>query len=91
MIRQNAKFTQQELPAAAPDASASGIDFFKARDRLSAGFEQTGEEFEIKREIRMVATRRLPSVRQSDRFEESVYWLLSAATLAYLVLRIIGL
>jgi hypothetical protein len=66
------------------------IDFFEARDRLSAGFESTSEEFEIKRKAGKVAARRIPSVGRFDRLEESLYWLLSAATLIYLVLAVIG-
>jgi len=71
-------------------SSASVIDFFEARDRLSAGFEASGEEFEIKRKAGNVGARRIPSVGHFDRLEESIYWLLSAATLIYLVLEIIG-
>ena len=71
-------------------SSASVIDFFEARDRLSAGFEASSEEFEIKRKAGNVAARRIPSVGRFDRLEESLYWLLSAATLIYLVLEIIG-
>jgi hypothetical protein len=66
------------------------IDFFEARDRLSAGFESSSEEFEIKRKAANVAARQIPSVGRFDRFEESLYWLLSAATLIYLVLAVIG-
>ena len=70
--------------------SACVIDFFEARDRLSAGFAASSEEFEIKRKTGKVALRRIPSVGRFDRFEESLYWLISAATLIYLVLEIIG-
>ena len=66
------------------------IDFFEARDRLSAGFESSSEEFEIKRKAGNVAARQIPSVGRFDRLEESLYWLLSAATLIYLVLAVIG-
>lgn len=70
--------------------SACVIDFLEARDRLSAGFEASREEFEINRKAGNVAARRIPSVGRFDRLEESLYWLLSAATLIYLVLEIIG-
>ena len=70
--------------------SACVIDFFEARDRLSAGFEASSEEFEIKRKTGNVAARRISLVGRFDRLEESLYWLLSAATLIYLVLEIIG-
>jgi hypothetical protein len=46
---------------------------------------------EIKRKIRKVAARRMSPVRPIDRLEESLYRLLWAATLVYLVLWIIGL
>jgi hypothetical protein len=83
------KFIQQEFPAA-PNASACVIDFLEARDRLAAEPEGNSKEFEIIQKARKVAARRLPSARV-DRAEESLYWLLSAATLGYLVLEIIGL
>ncbi len=38
-----------------------------------------------------IAVRRFPSVTRRDRLEESLYWLFSAATLAYLLVVIIGL
>ena len=69
-----------------PSSSARDIDIFKARDRLSERFQETSKEIEIKRKIRNVAARRMPPVRQIDRLEESLYWLLSAATLVYLLL-----
>jgi hypothetical protein len=89
MIQQNTKFTQQKLTAAIPTTSACVIDFLKARDRLSAEFEGTSKELEITWKARKVAACRMPSV-QVDRLEDSLYWLLSAATLGYLVLEIIG-
>ena len=66
------------------------IDFFEARDRLPAGFEVRSNEFEIKRKAGYVAARRIPSIGRIDRLEESLYWLLSGATLIYLVLGMIG-
>jgi hypothetical protein len=89
MIQQNTKFTQQKLTAAIPTTSACIIDFLKARDRLSAEFEGTSRELEIAWKAHKIAARRMPSVRV-DRLEDSLYWLLSAATLGYLVLEIIG-
>ncbi|MEY2607099.1 MAG: hypothetical protein QOH31_4939 [Verrucomicrobiota bacterium] len=89
MIQQNTKFTQQKLTAAIPTTSACIIDFLNARDRLSAEFEGTSKELEITWKARKVAARRMPSVRV-DRLEDSLYWLLSAATVGYLVLEIIG-
>jgi hypothetical protein len=34
--------------------------------------------------------RRLPAVERIDRLEESIYWLLSAVTLTYLLLELMG-
>jgi hypothetical protein len=66
------------------------IDFFDARDRLRAGFEESSKEFEINRKASKVAAHRLPSAERVDRVEELLYWLLSAATLVYLLLCIVG-
>jgi hypothetical protein len=89
MIQQNTKFTQQKLTATIPTTSAGIIDFLKVRDRLSAEFNGTSKESEMIWKARKVAARRMPSVRV-DRLEDSLYWLLSAATLGYLVLEIVG-
>jgi hypothetical protein len=67
--------------------SACVINFFEARDRLQAGLGESSKEFEINRNASKVANR-LPSVGRGDRLEESIYWLLSAATLVYLFLGI---
>jgi hypothetical protein len=69
--------------------SACVIDFFEARDRLPAGFEESSKEFEIKKASK-VAARRIPSIGPVDRLEETLYWLFAAATLVYLLLGIIG-
>jgi hypothetical protein len=65
--------------------TACVIDFFEARDRLRAGFEVSSKEFEVNWRASKVANR-LPSVERVDRLEELIYWLLSAATLVYLLL-----
>lgn len=83
-------FTQQKWSAAPTASLACVIDFFETRDRLSAEFAETRTGFEVKRKVRKVGARRIPSVGRIDRLEESFYWLLSAATLDYLVLGIIG-
>jgi hypothetical protein len=70
--------------------SACVINFFEARDRLLAGFEVSSQEFEIKPKAGNVAARRIPSIGRIDRLEESLYWLLSAATLVYLIFGIVG-
>jgi hypothetical protein len=41
-------------------------------------------------QVRIPDQLRLPSVGRIDRLEESLYWLLSAATLIYFLLRIFG-
>jgi hypothetical protein len=69
--------------------SACAVDFFEAHDRLPPGFEESSIEIEINK-ARKVAAHRLHSAQRVARFEESLYWLLSAATLVYLLLRIIG-
>ncbi len=69
--------------------SACVINFVEAGDRLRAGFEESSKEFEINRKASKVANR-LPSVERVDRLEEAIYWLLSAATLLYLLLGVTG-
>jgi hypothetical protein len=66
------------------------IDFFTAREWLQAGFGESSQRFRIHREIDNSSTYRLPGVEQVDRFEESLYWLLSAAMIIYFLLGIIG-
>jgi hypothetical protein len=66
------------------------IDFFAARDWLQAGFSESSQKFRIHREADNLAIYRLPAVRQGDRLEESLYWLLSAAMIIYFFLGIIG-
>ena len=70
--------------------SAGVIDFFEARDRLKPGLEEAGQQLEIKLKSRKLALHRLPSIRRADRLEESVYWMLSAVMVVYLLLGIIG-
>jgi hypothetical protein len=70
--------------------SVSVIDFFAARDWLRAGFKERGQIFEIKRTPGKLASHRIPSLEGVDRLEESLYWLLSAATLLYFLLGIIA-
>jgi hypothetical protein len=81
-IQQQIKLTQQKLQAAVDAPSAPRIE---APNPLPAGFKECRKKIEIDRK----ASRPLSS-RRVDRFEESLYWLLSAATLIYLLLGIIG-
>jgi hypothetical protein len=64
--------------------SACIIDFFEARDRLSGGFEGGDKEFTKSRKVRALR------LRSIERLEESVYWLLTAATFVYLLIEILG-
>jgi hypothetical protein len=66
------------------------INFFEERGGLPAGLEKSRQEFATNRVAPKVAARRLHSSRRIDRLEESLYWLLSAATLVYLLLGIIA-
>jgi hypothetical protein len=66
------------------------IDFFEGGARLPGGFEGSSQEFEANRSAKEAAARRLTAVARMDRLEESAYWLLSAATLVYLLLGIIS-
>jgi hypothetical protein len=65
------------------------IDFFETRNRLRAELEDRGEEFEFSPKVGQAAAPPLPSIGQMDRFEESLYWLVSAATLIYLLFMIV--
>jgi hypothetical protein len=86
------KFTQQDLIAATPVAPSVGvINFSQARCRLSAAFSDAGKEIETERKTRKEKPgTRLPIGRR-DRLEESLYWLISAATLGYLGLTVLGI
>jgi hypothetical protein len=70
------KFTQRELPVAPGAAPGPRID-------------EATTEFEINK-ARKAAADRLRSAQRVARLEESLYWLLSAATLVYLLFQIIG-
>jgi hypothetical protein len=66
------------------------IDSLEAHDRPLAGFEESSKTFEIYGSAGKVSASLLPSVRRIDPFEESLYWLLSAAVLSYLLFVIIS-
>jgi len=65
------------------------IDFLEARNRLPAELESRSEEFEINLKAGQAAAPPLPSIGRMDRFEESLYWFISAATLIYLLFVIV--
>jgi hypothetical protein len=70
--------------------SGYAVDFLEARDRLPVGIEGTSQEFEMNRIAKEAAAHRLLAVTRMDRLEESIYWLLAAATIVYLLLGIIS-
>jgi hypothetical protein len=70
--------------------AACVIDFFEARDQLTTGLEKSSQPLAINRKAGKVSIHRLPSIERADRFEESVYWVLSAAMLVYLLLGVVG-
>jgi hypothetical protein len=70
---------------ASPARSTYVIDFLDVGDRLPPGFEECSKEAEINRKANKAA-HRLASADWIDRLEESLYSLLSAATLVYLLL-----
>jgi hypothetical protein len=78
------------LSAMTSGSSVSVTGSEEACVRLAEGFDDSGQKFEIDRRLSELAARRLPSVKRVDRLEESLYWLFSAVTLAYLLLEIIG-
>jgi hypothetical protein len=83
----NEATTRSELVVA---SSARLLDLFAGDDRLPVGVEGSSQEFEVNRNAKEAAARRLTAAARMNRFEESAYWLLSAATLVYLLLGIIS-
>jgi hypothetical protein len=67
--------------------SACVIDFFEARDRLQQGLDERGQPPGTKGKPQKLAL--LRSIKRTDLFEESIYWVLSAVVLVYLLLEII--
>ena len=83
------KETTKLLEATSPP-SLCVIDFFEARDRLKLGLDKRGQNLGTKGKAQKLALHRIPSIKRVDRFEESIYWVLSAVMLVYLLLEIIG-
>jgi hypothetical protein len=81
--------TTKLLEATSPP-SVCIIDFFEARDRLKPGLDERGQNSRTKEKSQKLAPHRIPSIKRVDRFEESIYWVLSAVMLVYLLLEIIG-
>jgi hypothetical protein len=82
---------QPNLNEVPPNSAAYVIDFFEARHRLLTESERIAQESAIDRQIQEPAIRRERSVGLVDALEEAFYWLILAATLAYLALGIFGL
>jgi hypothetical protein len=66
------------------------IDFYQASDRVLAESQDSSNQNEIDLKANSVVGHRLPAVQRVDHLEDSLYWLVSGATLVYLVLAIIG-
>jgi hypothetical protein len=81
--------TDRKISHASRARSACVADFLDAPDRLRAGFEECSKEVEINRTAGKAA-HRLPSADRVGPLEESLYSLLSAATLICLLLWFIG-
>ncbi len=99
------KLTNRDLPAAIGAAphlseahaskaplSPSGcvINFSQATDRVLPKSQDSSNEIEMDLQTNKAIGHQLPAVRRIDYLEESLYWLVSGATLVYLVLAIIG-
>ena len=69
-------------------SSACVSDFFEARKRLSIELAEATKCRGIRPHLRRVLGMR--SANAADTVEESLYWLISAATLAYLALQVLG-
>ena len=81
-----------DIELTTPSELAGGtraFNFFEPGHPIAAGFKETRNQFEIDLRPRVSARRRFLT-KKSDRLEESIYWLLSAAVLIYLLLGIIG-
>jgi hypothetical protein len=89
ITRSASLFDKETISSLSLTRSVYVIDFFKERNRLPAELEIRSEEFEANLKAAQAAAPPLPSVGQMDRFEESLYWLISAATLIYLLFVIV--
>ena len=81
-----------EIELAAPPQLVGGtraFNFFEPGHPIAAALKETSNQFEIDLRPKVSARRRFLT-KKSDRLEESIYWLLSAAVLIYLLLGIIG-
>jgi len=67
------------------------LDLFDAPARLSGDFERTAKEFEIKYQLPDAAGCQKRSVALVYRLEESLYWLISATAIVYLLTGILYL
>ena len=66
------------------------VDFFKARNRLPADLAGSAEETEIAERAYRTFVFEKRSSKRTDIVEAALYWLISAPTLAYLTLVVLG-
>jgi hypothetical protein len=66
------------------------IEFFETADQFPEALNESAEESQINQEAGKAFARRLPAVRGANRFEESLYWLLGAVALFYLLLAFVS-
>jgi hypothetical protein len=52
--------------------------------------DERSQNLGTKGKSQKLALQRIPSIKRADRLEESIYWVLSAVMLVYLLLEIIG-
>jgi hypothetical protein len=72
-------------------STACLVDFFEARSRLSTELAGMTEEIEIAEKVYRDFVSAKRSSKGTDTVEQALYWLISAATLAYLTLLVLGL
>jgi hypothetical protein len=89
VTRSASLFDKDTISSLSLTRSVYVFDFFAERNRLPAELELRSEEFETNQRAAQPAAPPLPSVGQMDRFEESLYWLISAATLIYFLFVIV--
>lgn len=66
------------------------VDFFEARDRLSADLAGSAEKTEIAERAYRTFVSEKRSSTWTDIVEAALYWLISAPTLAYVILVVLG-
>lgn len=82
--------SEAHAPKVPHSPSACVINFFQTTDRALPESQDGNNESEMDLQANKVIGHRLPAVQRVDHLEDSLYWLVSGATLVYLVLAIIG-